>query len=99
MRPILVRVITGATAGVTVNLGFRPQYVKVINTGSGATAEAIRGMAAASAALNVIASGGGTDTGGANRATTAGLTLGGQSVTIGSNALPNAAAGIMIVFG
>jgi hypothetical protein len=99
MRPLLTKTITGATAGVTVNLGFRPQYAKVITITTGASAEAIRGMAAAKAALNVPATAGATDDGGAGWAASGGLTFGGQSVTVGADALADGVVGYLLVLG
>lgn len=91
MFPRTTRNITGATAGVTVQLGFRPTAVLLVNTTDGTGVMYFSGMAAATGlALGT--------TGAANIAS-GGITLGTQGVIIGASALPDTKAGVLYVFG
>lgn len=70
--------------GVTVSLGFKPQYVKVFNyTDGDVVATHIAGMPDASAFLTIDSGAGTTDL---SKITTAGITLTSSGFTIGTNA-------------
>src|ERR1041385_1281159 len=81
--------VTGTYTGdgssaVTVNLGFKPKYVRVFNyTDAAFIGEYFDGMPDASALLTIDSGTGTTDL---SKITTAGITTGPQGFTIGTNA-------------
>lgn len=73
----------GSTAN-TFKIGFKARYVKVVNyTDADVTAEYFAGMPDASAILTIDSGSGTTDM---SKITTAGITVGETSITIGTNA-------------
>lgn len=86
--------ITGTAAAITVNCGFKPKYVRLINETQLATAEHVDGMAAARMALTDDSGAGTTDI---TVVTSAAITLTPTGFIIGTNATINSASDVIYV--